>query len=209
MTLSLDRANPFASLFLAVGTFFLPAALRGDDLVRVGAGSYTTRAPAGTQHPQAEIFRTGASKGPMPTSDWWSSLAWMPFSDAMYPHPLAIRTVKGGLRVYSPGPNITANNAAIFGIMPGETDDFVIGHSGVAKFSESRVDGFSDWFVSALFEFEGKRLRTGFGHGSPFVFATFEGGNPTLTFGTAPRVWSGTARDAVLGISIQKRHYGV
>jgi endoglucanase Acf2 len=133
----------------------------------------------------------------------------MPFSDTMYPHPLAIRTVKGGLRVYSPGPNITANSAAIFGIMPGETDDFVIGHSGVAKFSESRVDGFSDWFVSALFEFEGKRLRTSFGHGSPFVFATFEGGNPTLTFGAAPRVWSGTARDAVLGISIQKRHYGI
>jgi endoglucanase Acf2 len=145
----------------------------------------------------------------MPTNDWWSSLAWKPFSDAIYPHPLAIRTVPGGLRVYSPGPNITANKAAIFGIMAGETDDFVIGHSEVAKFSESRVDGFSDWFVSALFESEGKRLRTSFGHGSPFVYATFEGGNATLTFAATPRLWSGTARDAVLGISLQKRHYGV
>jgi endoglucanase Acf2 len=203
------RFRYLTGLFLALVAGLATGTSRGDDIVRVGAGSYTTRAPEGTRQPQAEIFRTSSLKGPMPTNDWWSSLAWKPFSDTMYPHPLAIRTIPGGLRVYFPGPNITANSAAIFAFMPGETDDFVIGHSGVAKFTESRVDGFSDWFVTALFESQGKRLRTSFGHGSPFVYATFEGGNPTLTFAAAPRVWSGTARDAVLGISIQNRHYGI
>src|SRR5262249_62175905 len=123
---------------------------------------------------------------------------------AMDPPLRAIRTASGGLRVFSPGPTITANKAAIFGIMTGENDDFVIGHSEVAKFSESRVDGFSDWFVSALFESKGKRLRASFGHGSPFVFASFDAGAPTLTFAAAPRVWSGASRDCVLGVSLQK-----
>src|SRR5262245_21695584 len=143
--LLLRQAQCVVCLLLAVGSVVLPAATRSDDIVRVGAGSYTTRPLAGTRQPPAGIYRTAALKGPMPTNDWWSSIAWKPFSDAMYPHPLAIRTVPGGLRVFSPGPNITANKAAIFGIMTGETDDFVIGHSQVAKFTESRVDGFSDW----------------------------------------------------------------
>ena len=55
-----------------------------------------------------------------------------------------------------------------------------------------------------------KTLRTSFGHGSPFVFVTIEGGNATLSFGKeAPKVWSGTTKDAVLGISVKNRHYGI
>ncbi len=147
----------------------------------------------------------------MPTNDWWSSLAWSPLSFAMYPHPLAVCAVPGGLRVAYPGANITANQAAIFGFMGGDgPDDFVIGHSGVETFAEARVDGFSDWFVSALFEQERKTLRTTFGHGSPFVFVEIRGGNPTLTFGQeAPKVWSGDANSAVLGITVKGRHYGI
>jgi endoglucanase Acf2 len=196
-------------ILLVLGTGLHTAPASADDIVRIGAGSYTTRAPDGTKQPQKEIFRTAAVQGPMPTNDWWSSLAWKPFSDSMYPHPLASRTVPGGLRVYYPGPNITANSAAIFGFMPGETDDFVIGHSVVPRFEEARVDGFSDWFVSVLFNADGKQLRASFGHGSPFVFSTIERGEPTVTFAAPPKVWSGSANGAVLGISIQNRHYGL
>src|SRR5262245_34345563 len=87
------------------------------DIVKVGAGSYTTSLPDGAKTPPENIYRTSNVKGPMPTNDWWSSLAWVPLSDTMYPHPLAIRAVESGLRVYLPGPNITANKSAIFGFM--------------------------------------------------------------------------------------------
>ena len=187
-----------------------PHSLMAEDTVRAGAGSYASRVPEGAKLPPETVWRTANVRGPMPTNDWWSSLAWVPLSDAMYPHPLAVRAVAGGLRVYYPGPNITVNKSAIFGFMAGETDDFVIGHSAVEKFAEARVDGFSDWFVDALFEQEGKKLRTSFGHGSPFVFVTIAGGNVTLNFGKeAPKVWAGTAKDAVLGISVKNRHYGI
>ena len=183
---------------------------QAEDIVRVGKGSYTTKLPAGAKAPQAAIYRTANVKGPMPTNDWWSSLAWKPFGDALFPHPLAVKAEPGGLRVAYPGANITANKSGIFGAMPGKPDDFTIGHSAVAAFPEARVDGYSDWFVDLLFADGAKTLRTSFGHGSPFVYVTIEGGDVTLDFGkAAPKVWSGTAQDAVLGITIGNRHYGL
>ncbi len=198
-------------LRLLATLIFFALHVHAQDVVQVGAGSYTTRLPDGAKAPPAMIYRTANVKGPMPTNDWWSSLAWLPLSDSMYPHPLAVRAVHGGLRVAYPGANITANKSAIFGFLAGDgPDDFVIGHSGVESFAEARVDGFNDWFVSALFEDHGKKLRTTFGHGSPYVFVEIAGGNPTLTFGKeAPKIWSGTAKDAVLGISVKGRSYGV
>ena len=67
-----------------------------EGIVKAGAGSYTTTLPVGAKGPPAEIFRTAKVKGPMPTNDWWSSLAWVKFSDAMFPHPLAVRAMEGG-----------------------------------------------------------------------------------------------------------------
>jgi endoglucanase Acf2 len=196
-------------LFISIISF-LAALTSTADIVKVGPGSYTTSLPEGAKTPPENIYRTTNVKGPMPTNDWWSSLAWVPLSDTMYPHPLAVRAVESGLRVYYPGANITANKSAIFGFMPGGDEDFVIGNSNAAKFPEARVDGFSDWFVSALFEQGDSKLRATFGHGSPFVFLTVDGGSPTLTFGkSSPTIWSGSSNDAVLGISIKNRHYGI
>ncbi len=182
------------------------ASLRADDIVRVGLGSYTTIAPANTKRPPTTIYKTLAVPGPMPTNDWWSSLAWEPLSSAMFPHPLGVKAVPGGLQVNYPGAHMVANQAAIMG---GGGADLVIGHSRVPQFTEARVDGYSDWFVSALFESNGQLLRTSFGHGSPYVYVTIKDGDPTLTFGEQPRIWSGNASDAVLGISVADRHYGL
>ncbi|HZJ17696.1 MAG TPA: glycosyl hydrolase [Chthoniobacteraceae bacterium] len=183
---------------------------RGEDIVKVGAGSYATKLPEGAKAPPVTIYRTANVKGPMPTNDWWSSLAWKPFGDALYPHPLALKAEPGGLRVAYPGANITANKSGIFGAMPGKPDDFTIGHSAVAQFSEARADGYSDWFVDLLFADGDKRLRTSFGHGSPFVYVTIAGGDVTLDFGkTAPKVWAGLAEYDALGFSVGNRHYGV
>ena len=170
----------FNPSFIRLATFLcLCTFATAEDIVKVGAGSYTTKLPDGAKTAPPEIFRTANAKGPMPTNDWWSSLAWVKFSEAMYPHPLAVKAEQGGLRVAYPGANITANKSAIFGGMPGDGEDFTIGHSAVEKFADVRVDGFSDCFVTALFADGTKTLRTTFGHGSPCVFATIEGGNAT------------------------------
>src|SRR6185369_1248882 len=94
-----------------VAAFF--GTLSAAEVVKAGAGSYLDALPPGAKGPPAQIYKTADLQGPMPTNDWWSSLAWVQYSDVMYPHPLALKCVDGGLRVYYPGANIPANNSAI------------------------------------------------------------------------------------------------
>ncbi len=179
-------------------------------IVLLGTGSYTTVLPAGAKAPPETINCTEAVAGKMPTNKWWSSLAWMKFSERHYPHHLAVETEPKGLRVFYPGANITANRDAIFGFMPAKTaDDFILGHSAREEFSSSAVDGFSDWFVSVRFAAGKHVMRVSYGHGSPFVYALYEGGDPRLTFAKPPLVWSGDEQSAVLGVSVNGKHYGL
>ena len=182
------------------------------ELCRVGLASYATALPPGAKEPPATIFQTARLQGraKMPTNDWWSSLAWMSYSERQYPHPLAVQAGPAGLRVYYPGNSITANQAAIFGFMPaGTNDDLVLGHSAEAEFSDARVDGFSDWFVQVRFGDAKLGMTATYGHGSPFVYALYDGGRPRLSFAKAPAVWSGSAESPVLGVTVGKNHYGL
>jgi endoglucanase Acf2 len=200
---------------LGAAAFFFAALLatesRAQEAVSCGAGSYLSGIPRGAHGPPETAFVTaGVGAHPIPTNDWWSSLAWSRFSDAMYPHPLAVRATADGLSVYYPGAKITANAAGIFGPLPGN-GDFTIGLDAVKEFDDARVDAFSDWFVTALFrDRDTALLRTTFGHGSPFVFMTFTGGNPIIRFNkTAPAVWGRVRGDSVIGFAVGDRNYAV
>ncbi len=178
--------------------------------VSVGGGSYLNGRPAEAKGPPQTIYATAVAGGKMPTNDWWSSLAWMPYSERQYPHPLAVQAQASGLRIFYPGDNITATKDAIFGFMPANTgDDVVLGHSAQDKFPDARVDGFSDWFVRAKFAAGDNSMTVTYGHGSPYVFARFTGGGPKLTFAKPPKVWAGDETSAVLGVTIGRKHYGI
>jgi endoglucanase Acf2 len=190
--------------------FSLSMVLAEDAVLRVGAGSLGKAAPPQAQSPQEAIYATENVRGKMPTNDWWSSAAWMKFSERQYPHPLAVQAESAGLRVYYPGTTITANRDAIFGFMPADTgNDLVLGHSEQATFEDARVDDFSDWFVTLRLGRPGKSLRASYGHGSPFVYATLEGGSPTITFAGIPKRWHGDENSAVLGCTIGGKHYAL
>ncbi|MFO0926715.1 MAG: hypothetical protein U0736_06695 [Gemmataceae bacterium] len=188
----------------------VPVLLAAEPIRSVGLGSYTTTLPPGAKAPQDDVYRTDNVRGPMPTNDWWSSLAWMKFSERHYAHPLAMEAEPGGLRVFYPGRNVVGTKDAIFGFMPAKNgEDVVLGHSEQDTFPDARVDGFSDWFVAVRFAAGPNRLRVSYGHGSPFVYATVDGGDPRLTFGRPVKVWAGDERSAVLGVTVGDKHYGL
>ncbi len=196
-------------LLAAVASPATPEPASAQSTTTVGLGSYADEPPAGMRRPQADVYRTDRVRGPMPTNDWWSSLAWMPFSERMYAHPLALRAEKGGLRVYAPGKRIEVGPVGILGGMPDGPDDLVLGHSDAGEFADSRVDGYSDWFVTARFGPSGQGISATFGHGSPFVFARFEGGTARLSLPEVPQVWSGDAKSPVLGLTIRGQAYAL
>jgi len=171
-----------------------------------GRGSYALSPPAGMKLPPRTIYATDKVTGKMPTNDWWSSLAWEKFSSNHFAHPLAMRAAADGLRVWYPGPSIHVEARHI---VTGIGNDLVLGHSGVKAFGDARVDGFDDWFAHVLFAGGKRTMRLSYGHGSPFVYATYAGGGAEVRFGGAVKVWSGGAADATLGVTVAGRHYGL
>ncbi|NBI28532.1 fibronectin type III domain-containing protein [Chengkuizengella marina] len=161
---------------------------------------------------------------PTPTSDWWTNMNWETFSEPQYPHPLAVYPKTQGLQIYypgnskvvsAPGPSefnnvIYPKQIALTAELPKDTsNDFVLGHSNVGGFAEARTGGFSDWFVTADFYNGSTGMSISYGHGSPFVYAIYEGGNPSLSFDRAPEIFVGNDNDAMIGVSVNGNYYAL
>jgi len=207
MSMGSAGVNGRPLLALAAAGALCLSADAADGVVRVGLGSYATQAPPGAKGPPEQVWRTDAVKGPLPTNRWWSSLLWTRHSLPQFAHPLAVCAQPSGLRVCYP--SVTVAPIGLMGGMPGGGEDLVLGHSAVAEFPDARLAGWSDWFVTASFECEGREMRVSYGHGSPFVYATFRGGNPRVTLCAEPKVWAGQADSATLGLSVRGKHYGL
>ncbi len=203
----------FLALAVLAGTVF------ADGPAKVGLGSYAVDLPAGAKQPPSEVYKTDDIRGPLPTNQWWSSLLWAKYSEPQHSHPLAVRATAAGLQIHYPGPSITVAPVGIIGGMPAGGLDFILGHSAVDQFPDARLAAWSDWFVTASFssaaglpavaQAKAGGMRVTYGHGSPFVYAMYEKGEPRLTFTAAPTVWSGGAGTPVLGITVGRRHYGL
>ena len=176
------------------------------EVVSAGAGSYLRGLPEGAKGPPVTPFVVEGLTGPVPTNTWWSSLAWLPLSETMFPHPFSVKATKDGLALNYPGAHLGASKHAIVG-MGGQ--DLVLGHSAVASFAEARVAGWSDFFVTARLGDAGRGLTATFGHGSPFVYADYAGGEPAVLFKSPPTVISGHERSATLVVKVADRIYGL
>jgi endoglucanase Acf2 len=175
----------------------------------LGTGSFTVKLPPGVIGIPQLQYKTTRVTQKIPSNQWWSSLVWLPYSEAQYPHPLAVKAFPTGLQIYYPK-RITANSMGIYGKMPvNSRDDFILGHSGEDNFPDARLDGFSDWFVTALFAKGESSIQMTYGHGSPFVYALYRGGNPKLLFTQTPQVWYGSVDSPNLGITVNGKHYGL
>jgi len=178
-------------------------------VVRIGAGGYLTAAPKPCKPLPDMIYRTRNYAGPVLTGQWWSSLVWQPYSQPLFAHPLVGRCVESGFTVGYPGADVRGSASGIFGGGISKDGDLRLGHSAAPRFPQADCDGCSDWFVTAAFTSGQASMRVSIGHGSPFVYCLYGGGNPTVTFAKAPRVFSGSGRDAVLGITSGGHHYGL
>ncbi|GHO42415.1 glycosyl hydrolase [Ktedonospora formicarum] len=175
-------------------------------IVPVGSGSYTTTLPPNVNAPPNKIYRTSRVTGPMPTNDWWTSVAWAQPSFPIYPLPLALQATTTGIGVSYP--NLQAEQVAVHA---GYQTDFTLGAStGTFPSSNPLVDGYSDWTVSLLWDAGGgSNMRVTSGQGSPYLYATFAKENPQITFPATPTVWSGTASSSVLGITVNGHNYAL
>ncbi len=191
------------------GTLALMTLMATGEIIATGAGSYSTVLPDGCKPLPEKIYKTADVKGPTVTGQWWSSLIWQEFSANLFAHPLGMVCTPEGLAISYPGAALVGSKDAIMGGGVTKDGDFKIGLSAGSPFKAAECDGYSDWFVTAAFAAGEASLKTSFGHGSPFVYGTYSGGDPVMRFSDKPNVWSGTGKDAVLGVTVKGNHYGL
>lgn len=214
------RSRPAAAVVLAaalaavgLGPAATPAAAA---TVPVGAGSYSDTRPSGTTGPTTNTGApvtpkvTQAAKGkPVPTNDWWSSLAFQrygdnPYSTPMYGHPLTYQAVSGGLEVgYPTSPAVVGEGRQY---EYAHKRDLTLGLSGLNS-PDTKADAWSDWTVTPYWSDGSRTLRTTIGHGMPFVYAQGSGGNAQITTAATPTVFSDQGN--VVGITVGGHHYAL
>ncbi|WP_399921339.1 glycosyl hydrolase [Streptomyces kanamyceticus] len=214
------RNRPAAVLVLAaalaatgLGPAATPAAAA---TIPVGAGSYSDTRPAGTVGPTTDTGTpvtpkvTSAAQGkPVPTNDWWSSLAFQrygdnPHSTPMYGHPLTYQAVSGGLQIgYPTTPTIVGEGRQY---EYAHKADLTLGLTGLNS-PDTKADAWSDWTVTPYWSDGTRTLRTTIGHGMPFVYAKGSGGNAQITTASAPTVFADQGN--VLGITVAGHHYAL
>jgi endoglucanase Acf2 len=184
--------------------------------VPVGSGSYSDTRPAGTSGPTTNTgapvtpkLTAAVRDKPVPTNDWWSSLAFQrygdnPWSTPMYGHPLTYQATAAGLEVgYPTTPAIVGEGRQY---EYAHKRDLTLGLTGLNS-PDTKADAWSDWTVTPYWSDGARTLRTTIGHGMPFVYAKGSGGNAQITTAAAPTVFSDQGN--VLGITVAGHHYAL
>ncbi|MEU9577533.1 glycosyl hydrolase [Streptomyces chilikensis] len=184
--------------------------------VPVGAGSYSDTRPSGTSGPTTNTGTpvkpkvTAAAQGkPVPTNDWWSSLAFQrygdnPYSTPMYGHPLTYQAVSGGLEVGYPTTPAIVGEGRQYEFA--HKRDLTVGLTGLNS-PDAKADAWSDWTVTPYWSDGTRTLRTTIGHGMPFVYAQGSGGSARISTAGTPSVFSDQGN--VLGITVGGHHYAL
>lgn len=149
--------------------------------IQVGAGSYRTVLPSGDQFRRVQVSPqvSAGYSGPIPTSDWCSSLVWpvhSPYSLPMFPHPLGVQAHEDGLGMGYTSQAVVSSSLRDGKVFQRGTDyrfpyreSLRVGLQGWQS-SETVLDHCSDWSVTALWEMPDEQWRATFAHGSPFVY---------------------------------------
>ncbi len=207
-----SACRPLRLGLLALAALAAASGARGNEqtgVVAAGAGSYLTARPKPCKPLPDAISRTAQYKGPVLTGQWWSSLLWQKCSQPLFAHPLVGQCVETGFKIGYPGAKVHGSAAGIFGAGLSKEGDLRLGHSAASTFPQAACDGCSEWFVTAAFSSGAAQMRVSIGHGSPFVFALYEGGCPVVSFAQAPRLFAGSASEPVLGVTAGGNHYAL
>ncbi|MFD7609900.1 glycosyl hydrolase [Streptomyces sp. NPDC059828] len=184
--------------------------------VEVGKGSYSDVRPAGRQGPSnnggQEVkpkVTLSAAGTPVPTNDWWSSLAFQrfsgnPWSENMYGHPLTYKAVSGGLEVGYPTTHQVVGDGRQYEFP--HKADLTLGLAGLNS-PDAKADGWSDWTVTPYWNDGARSLRTTIGHGLPYVYAEGTGGAAQISAAAPPTVFADQGN--VLGLTISGHDYAL
>ncbi|MEG3615085.1 glycosyl hydrolase, partial [Isoptericola haloaureus] len=194
------RTAALAALAILTGGLVATTTPAHADVVDVGAGSYTTDTvgppPQGCAAVEADpraFVTDDAPSTPLPTNDWWTSLAYKvfdcSFSPPLHAHPASYLPTAGGLGIsYTTEATVTGDPAGISEYHYEYAEDLRAGVVGLDA-PHVAVGGWTDWTVDPVWDDGEQSLRATIGHGLPISWFEATGGDALLTLAGSPDVW--------------------
>ena len=203
-----------------------------DDLplaVAVGKGSYATRPPRdqaarpGVKGQEGwgdlsqvfthmKLWVTDDNKGPVPSTDWWTSLVTRQWSGQMWSYPARIQAVPTGVSISYPKTWQLSGNKSTMKME--SASQLTVRGKGFVP-TGAYADSWSDWLVSfKMPQADGSYLKATMGHGLPCTWIESKGvdlrvdvANPTF-FNAAGETTLPATSDAI-GVESQGDDYGI
>jgi endoglucanase Acf2 len=196
--------------------FFLAAVLVTGTLasavaqpVQQGAGTYHLSPKSGDKAPPTAPYRTEAMlKLAAPTNQWYSTLIFNPKPEALFAHPLTVRTTPAGLELALPIKQVVPTEFKTTEIHYPHRDALVISPAvfepGPAKLARA-----SDWAVDIAMDRGADQMQVTVAHGSPYAHITLSRGDVHVKLPSAGERFANDADARVLALRIGVKSYAL
>ncbi|HPF99393.1 MAG TPA: glycosyl hydrolase [Kiritimatiellia bacterium] len=154
-------------------------------------GSFADPIPDGFVRPPTSVYATANAQLPIPTADWWTSIARVRCSGLVAARPLLYYAKGWALEVGYPYCSSPVTTSVIRGSFIRDMSIMATGGTfSVKPNGESRVDGWGDFSVRTRIGDPDSYIMATLVHGSPYTYLTFSNCSPRIDFpvsGYAPR----------------------
>jgi len=174
--------------------------------VKVGAATYHAAPKAGDKAPPVAPFRTDEMlKLAAPTNQWYSTLIFNPKPEALFAHPLTLRTTPAGLEVALPSKEVVPTEFRSTEIHFPHRNPLIV--SPVAfEPGPARLAHASDWAIDIAMDRGTDQMRVTAAHGSPYAYITLSRGDVRIKLpAVGERIASSDAR--VLALRVGGKAY--
>ncbi|MEI8031504.1 MAG: glycosyl hydrolase [Comamonadaceae bacterium] len=177
--------------------------------VKLGSGTYFASPKSGDKAPPAAPYRTDAMlKLAAPTNQWYSTLIFNPKPEALFAHPLTVKTTPAGLEVALPGKQVVPTEFRENEIHYPHRDALVISpvafEPGPAKLARA-----SDWAVDIAMDRGADQMQVTVAHGSPYAYITLSRGDVRIKLPSAGERFANEADARVLALRIGGKSYAL
>jgi len=176
---------------------------------KLGAGAYHLAPKSGDKAPPTAPHRTEAMlKLAAPTNQWYSTLIFNPKPEALFAHPLTVKTTPAGLELALPSKQVVPTEFRETEIHYMHRDALLISPAafepGPAKLART-----SDWAIDIAMDRGADQMQVTVAHGSPYAHVTLSRGDVRIKLpASAERLTIGT--DArVLALRIGSKSYAM
>lgn len=177
--------------------------------VKLGASTYHLSPKAGDKPPPAAPYRTEAMlKLAAPTNQWYSTLIFNPKPEALFAHPLTVKTTPAGLELALPSKQVVPTEFRENEIHYPHRDALVIApvafEPGPAKLARA-----SDWAVDIVMDRGADKMQVTVAHGSPYAHITLSRGDVRITLPSAGERIGAGADARVLALRVGAKPYAM